>query len=95
VEPRKEEENNNLLASQSILLIEELILNVTAIAVARLIGGFDQISSRSILMCGGCFPGVKRPDSEADHPSPSSAEVKECVELYFHSPIRLHGLVLS
>jgi hypothetical protein len=29
--------------------------------------------------------GVKRPGREADHSSPSSAEVKECVELYFHS----------
>jgi hypothetical protein len=36
---------------------------------------------------GGSSPGVKRP--------PSSAEVKECVELYLHSPIRLHGVVLS
>jgi len=25
----------------------------------------------------------------------SSAEVKECVELYLHSPVRLHGVVLS
>jgi len=23
---------------------------------------------------------------EADHPPPSSAEVKECVDLYLHSP---------
>jgi hypothetical protein len=29
---------------------------------------------------------VKRPGRVADHSSPSSAEVKECVELYFHSP---------
>jgi hypothetical protein len=36
----------------------------------------------------GSFPGVKRPGREADHLPPSSAEVKECVELYFHSPIR-------
>jgi hypothetical protein len=46
----------------------------------------------------GAFPpGVKRPGREADHSLPSTAEVKECVELYFHStpPIRLHGLVLS
>jgi hypothetical protein len=27
---------------------------------------------------------VKRPGREADHSPPSSAEVKECVELYFH-----------
>jgi hypothetical protein len=38
--------------------------------------------------------GVKRPGREADN-SPSSAEVKECVDLYLHSPIRLHGVVLS
>jgi hypothetical protein len=29
--------------------------------------------------------GVKRPGL-ADHSSPSSAEVKECVDLYIHSP---------
>jgi len=41
------------------------------------------------------FPRVKRPGREADHSHPSSAEVKECVELYLHSPIRLHGVLLS
>jgi hypothetical protein len=30
--------------------------------------------------------GIKRPGREADHSSPSSAEVKEWVELYLHSP---------
>jgi hypothetical protein len=30
--------------------------------------------------------GVKRPGREADHSSPSSAEVKEWVELYIHFP---------
>jgi hypothetical protein len=39
--------------------------------------------------------GVKRPGREADHSPRSSAEVKELVELYLHSPIRLHGVVLS
>jgi hypothetical protein len=34
----------------------------------------------------GLFPGVKRPGREADHSPPSSAEVKEWVELYLHSP---------
>jgi hypothetical protein len=43
----------------------------------------------------GSFSGVKRPGREADHSPPSSDEVKECVELYLHSPIRLHGVVLS
>jgi hypothetical protein len=39
-------------------------------------------------------PGVKRPRREADDSS-SSAEAKECLELYLHSPIRLNGMVLS
>jgi hypothetical protein len=38
---------------------------------------------------------VKQPGREADHSPPSSAEVKECVELYLNSSIRLHGDVLS
>jgi hypothetical protein len=42
----------------------------------------------------GLSLGVKRQGREADHSPPSSAEVKECVELYLHSPIRLHGVVL-
>jgi len=39
--------------------------------------------------------GEKRPGREADHSPPSRAEVKECVELYVHSPIHLHCVVLS
>jgi hypothetical protein len=35
---------------------------------------------------GSLSLGVKRPGREADHSPPSSAEVKERVELYFHSP---------
>jgi hypothetical protein len=44
---------------------------------------------------GDLLLGVKQPGHEADHSPPSSAEVKECVELYLHSPIRIHGVVLS
>jgi hypothetical protein len=40
-------------------------------------------------------PGVKRSVREADHSPQSSAEVRECVELYLHSPIRLHDMMLS
>jgi hypothetical protein len=43
----------------------------------------------------GSFLGVKRPGRESDNSPPSSAEVKEWVELYLHFPIRLHGVVLS
>jgi hypothetical protein len=35
---------------------------------------------------GAVSLGVKRQECEADHSPPSSAEVKECVELYLHSP---------
>ena len=34
----------------------------------------------------GSFPGVKRPGRRVDHPPPSSAEVKERVQLYLYSP---------
>jgi hypothetical protein len=34
---------------------------------------------------GALSLGVKRPGREADHSPPSSAEAKECVELYLHS----------
>jgi len=44
---------------------------------------------------GALSLGVKRPGHEADHSPPSSTEVKEWVELYLHSPIRLHRVVLS
>jgi hypothetical protein len=39
--------------------------------------------------------GVKRAGREADHSPPYSAKVKEFVELYLHSPIPLHGMMLS
>jgi hypothetical protein len=34
----------------------------------------------------GCFPSLKRLGRGVDHPHPSSAEVKERVELYFYFP---------
>jgi hypothetical protein len=37
-------------------------------------------------VAGALSLGVKRPRREADHSPPSRAEVKECVELYLHSP---------
>jgi hypothetical protein len=38
------------------------------------------------LVQGALSVGVKRPGREAGHSPPSSAEVKEWVELYIHSP---------
>jgi hypothetical protein len=35
---------------------------------------------------GALSLGIKRPGYEADHSPPSTAEVKECMELYLHSP---------
>jgi len=35
---------------------------------------------------GGTSRTVKKPGREANHSPPSSAEVKECVELYLQSP---------
>ena len=40
----------------------------------------------SYTMGTGSFPGIKRPGRGVDHPLPPSAEVKERVELYLHSP---------
>jgi hypothetical protein len=38
---------------------------------------------------------VKRSGREADHAPPSRAEVKKRMELYIHSPIHIHDVVLS
>jgi hypothetical protein len=44
---------------------------------------------------GALSVGLKLPGHEVDDIPPSSAEIKECVELHLHSPIRLHDVVLS
>jgi len=46
----------------------------------------------SYKMSTGSFQGVKRPGRGVDHPSPSSAEVIERVELYLYSLYGPHGL---
>ena len=43
----------------------------------------------------GSFPGVKRPRCGVDHPPPSTAEVKERVELYLYSASGLSWRVLG
>jgi len=40
----------------------------------------------SYTMGARSFPGIKRPGRGTDHTTPSSAEVKESVELYIYSP---------
>ena len=49
----------------------------------------------SYILGTGSFPGVKRPGYGVDHPSPSSAEVKERVELYSTPSLGLRGLFLG
>jgi hypothetical protein len=49
----------------------------------------------SYTMGTGSFPGVKLPRRDVDHPHPSSAEVKERVELYLYSPLGTSWLVLG
>jgi hypothetical protein len=44
---------------------------------------------------GALSLGVKWPGRKADHSPPSSAKVKECMELYSTPPICLHGVVIS
>jgi hypothetical protein len=44
---------------------------------------------------GALSPGVKRPGREADYSPPTIAEVEKSVDLYIHSPILLHGVMLN
>jgi len=44
---------------------------------------------------GALIPGLKRPEFEADHSTPSSAEIKNVWSYTSTPPIRLHGVVLS
>jgi hypothetical protein len=46
----------------------------------------SRVYPASCTMGTGSFPGVKRPGRGVDHPPPSSAKVKERVELYLYSP---------
>jgi len=43
-------------------------------------GPWGQTASSNV--GAGSLPAVKRPERDVDHPPPSSAEVKETVELY-------------
>jgi hypothetical protein len=43
----------------------------------------------------GSFPGIKRPEWEANHTPPSSAEVIEEGSYTSSSPIHLHGIVFN
>jgi hypothetical protein len=43
----------------------------------------------------GSFPGIKRLGRGVDHPLPSSAEVKDRVEIYFYSLFGPSWLVLG
>jgi hypothetical protein len=60
----------------------------------RVQNGSGAYPASCLMGTGVSFPGVKRPGRVTDHSPPSSAEV-ECMEIYLHSPIRLHDVVLS
>jgi hypothetical protein len=49
----------------------------------------------SYTMGTGSFPVVQRPGRGVDHPPPSSAEVKEMVELYLYAPSGLSWSLLG
>jgi flagellar basal body-associated protein FliL len=79
-----------------IIIIIIIITTITIIIWEFFSSPSLQPTQPPIQWVQGAFSlGVKRPRREADHSPPSSAEVKECVELYLHSPTRLHGVVLS
>jgi hypothetical protein len=44
---------------------------------------------------GALSPGVKLPGREAHHSPPANSEIKKNVDLYIHSPLRLHGVMLN
>jgi hypothetical protein len=60
-----------------------LIFNVSAFNSRTALGPTQR---RIQWVPGALSLGVKRPGSEADHSLPYSVEIKECVELYLHSP---------
>jgi hypothetical protein len=49
----------------------------------------------SYKICAKSFPGVNWPGRGVHHPLPSSAEVKERVDLYFYSPSGPSWLVMG
>jgi hypothetical protein len=71
----------------------ELLMQLFLTTVSRTALGPTQLPIQWVL--GALSLGVERLGREADHSPLSSAEVTECEKLYIHSPIRLHGVVLS
>jgi hypothetical protein len=56
-------------------------------------GSGDHLASY-LMGTRGSLPGEKRPEREADHSPPSSAEVKNAWSYTSTPPIHLHGVVL-
>jgi hypothetical protein len=44
------------------------------------------LNTQTYILYSSLSLGVKRPGREADHSPPPTAAVKECVELYLHTP---------
>jgi len=70
-----------------------------AIFSARIQNSSGALLAASKMCFGSLSRGVKRPDSDVDHPPPSSAEVKERVEPYIYIPFALswqvHGEIFN
>ena len=60
---------------------------------SRLVG--DSFCTRPDRPWTGSLPGVKRPGKDVDNRSPSSAEVKERLELYLYSTSGPSWLILG
>jgi len=52
----------------------------------RVQNGFGARAASCALRAEVSYQRVKRTWCEVDHSLPSTAEIKKCVELYFHSP---------
>jgi hypothetical protein len=70
----------------SLILLLFVIVNTLQIVIIIIIRTALGPTQPPIQWVPGALSlGVKRPGSEAEHSPPSSGEIKEHVELYFHS----------
>jgi hypothetical protein len=78
-----------------IIIIVVVVGRSSTVGVAILYGLDGPVIESSIQYHAYCvyFSGAKRPGRGVDHQPPSSAEVKERVQLYIYPSLGLHGLL--